>query len=114
MWSTVLTELERLYPAHACAEYLRCYPLFSFRPDQVGWGCSTFCADVSCVCLSVPCALATAACNVQSAARWQAVGTFLRFHVRLGRVGQPVHAAQEDYVCANCSTVCSKHATGPS
>ena len=36
MWSTVLTELERLYPSHACAEYLRCYPLFSFKADEVG------------------------------------------------------------------------------
>ena len=36
MWSTVLAELEKLYPTHACAEFLRCYPLFGFRPDEVG------------------------------------------------------------------------------
>lgn len=35
VWSTVLTELEKLYPAHACAEFLRCYPLFKFRADEV-------------------------------------------------------------------------------
>lgn len=36
MWSTVLIELEKLYPTHACTEFLRCYPLFNFRPDEVG------------------------------------------------------------------------------
>ena len=47
VWATVLTELERLYPAHACAEYLRCYPLFRFRPDEVGWERFTLRAGVS-------------------------------------------------------------------
>ena len=35
VWSTVLQEVVQLYPEHACAEYLRCFPLFNFRPEEV-------------------------------------------------------------------------------
>lgn len=35
VWSTVMRELEPLYEKHACAGYLRTYPLFRFSPDAV-------------------------------------------------------------------------------
>lgn len=35
MWGAVLTQLADLLPAHACAEYLRCWPLFDFNPGRV-------------------------------------------------------------------------------
>jgi hypothetical protein len=35
VWSTVLQEVAQLYPEHACAEFLRCFPLFNFRPEEV-------------------------------------------------------------------------------
>ena len=36
MWATVLHELQKLYPQHACAEFLRCFPLFHFNEHEVG------------------------------------------------------------------------------
>lgn len=33
VWATALRELKKLFPQHACKEYLRSYPLFDFR-----WG----------------------------------------------------------------------------
>ncbi|KAK9823527.1 hypothetical protein WJX72_003415 [[Myrmecia] bisecta] len=34
-WGTCLHELKKLYPTHACDEYLRTFPLFGFREDRV-------------------------------------------------------------------------------
>ncbi|PNH10478.1 Tryptophan 5-hydroxylase 1 [Tetrabaena socialis] len=34
-WDAVLAELSELLPRHACKEYLRCLPLFNFRPGKV-------------------------------------------------------------------------------
>lgn len=31
----MLRALRELYPAHACAEFLRCLPLFDFREDEI-------------------------------------------------------------------------------
>lgn len=44
VWSAVLTQLADLLPAHACAEYLRCLPLFDFSPDRVPQVCVVGCA----------------------------------------------------------------------
>lgn len=35
VWGTVLRELKDLYPQHACAEFLRCLPLFNFNEHEV-------------------------------------------------------------------------------
>ena len=35
VWATVLRELKDLYPQHACAEFLRCLPLFNFNEQEV-------------------------------------------------------------------------------
>ncbi|CAL5221634.1 g3858 [Coccomyxa viridis] len=35
VWATVLRELKDLYPQHACAEFLRCLPLFNFHEHEV-------------------------------------------------------------------------------
>ena len=35
VWATVLRELKDLYPQHACAEFLRCLPLFNFNEHEV-------------------------------------------------------------------------------
>ena len=35
VWATVLRELKDLYPQHACAEFLRCLPLFKFNEHEV-------------------------------------------------------------------------------
>ena len=35
VWATVLQELKVLYPQHACAEFLRCLPLFNFNGHEV-------------------------------------------------------------------------------
>ena len=35
VWATVLRELKDLYPQHACAEFLRCLPLFDFNEHEV-------------------------------------------------------------------------------
>ncbi|KAL3160002.1 hypothetical protein ABBQ38_010389 [Trebouxia sp. C0009 RCD-2024] len=34
-WGTVLTELTKLYPQHACQEFQRNFPMFNFRQDEV-------------------------------------------------------------------------------
>ncbi|EFJ43480.1 hypothetical protein VOLCADRAFT_96350 [Volvox carteri f. nagariensis] len=34
-WNIVLEQLQDLLPRHACKEYLRCLPLFNFRPGKV-------------------------------------------------------------------------------
>ena len=36
MWASVLQELRRLFPLHACKEFRSTFPLFGFREDQVG------------------------------------------------------------------------------
>ena len=38
VWATVLRELEDLYPQHACADFLRCLPLFNFNQHEVRTG----------------------------------------------------------------------------
>ena len=38
VWATVLRELKDLYPQHACAEFLRCLPLFRFNEHEVRIG----------------------------------------------------------------------------
>lgn len=35
VWGAVLRELQELYPAHACREFLRCFPMFDFREDEI-------------------------------------------------------------------------------
>jgi phenylalanine-4-hydroxylase len=35
VWRTVMTELQQLFPQHACKEFLRCWPMFGFSPDEV-------------------------------------------------------------------------------
>lgn len=35
VWATALGKLTRLFPTHACKEYLRTYKLFNFREDAV-------------------------------------------------------------------------------
>ena len=35
VWATVLRELKDLYSQHACAEFLRCFPLFNFNEHEV-------------------------------------------------------------------------------
>lgn len=37
VWNTVLHELRKLFPDGACAEYLRCFPMFDFREDAVSY-----------------------------------------------------------------------------
>jgi hypothetical protein len=39
-WDAVLEQLGELLPRHACAEYLRCLPLFDFRPGKASGPCS--------------------------------------------------------------------------
>ena len=34
-WATVLRELRQLYPTHACREFLRNFPVFNFREDEI-------------------------------------------------------------------------------
>ena len=63
VWGQVLRELRGLYPAHACAEFLRCFPLFNFREGEVPQVCvqqdCSMCArrEVACVISLHPCAL---------------------------------------------------------
>lgn len=35
VWGTALRELERLFPTAACREFLRTFPLFRFRQDEI-------------------------------------------------------------------------------
>jgi hypothetical protein len=57
VWATALRELKKLFPQHACKEYLRSYPLFDFR-----WAhfCTCSCSAPICACRR-PCVLSTAA-----------------------------------------------------
>lgn len=38
MWGHVLRQLKGLFPKHACKQFLRTFPLFDFREDEVGAG----------------------------------------------------------------------------